>query len=107
MKGRTMKRFLIAAVIISASLVACEEANVRDVPDPYRDQIVKLRSDSIALTRQCADLQKQMSEMQAKMTWDQAQMNAVSIEALNSLGYSAAEWTVNIDRLKITPKKTR
>jgi hypothetical protein len=107
MKGRTMKQFLIAALIISASLVACEEVNTRDIPDPYRDQIVKLRSDRIALDRQCADLQKQMAEIQAKMRWDEAQMGAVSTEALNSLGYSAVDWTVNIDRMKITAKKTR
>lgn len=101
-----MKNFFFVALMVAAvAMAACAELNSEDIPGPYKAQIVLLRTDSVAMERKCADLQKQIAEMKAQAEWDRRQIDIAALEALNSVGKSSAQWTVNVDTLKIQPNK--
>lgn len=99
-----MKR--IAVVLSLVALCACSELGIKqDIPDGYKTKLVSLRTNRESLQRKCADLQKQQVELQAQIQWDAQQAEITAGEALHSLGYSSAEYGVNLDTMKIEPHK--
>jgi hypothetical protein len=105
MESEMKKFFFVAVIIASVAMAACAQLNSEEIPAPYKSRIVELRTDSIAMERKCADLQKQIAEMQAQSTWDRRQIEITAGEALNSLGKSASQYTINVDTLKIEPSR--
>lgn len=99
-------RFVLPLIGCMLIVAACDgQLGTRDIPSPFRERISALHADQIAMAKKCADLQKQIAEMNAQAQWDASQMDVAGSEALNSLGYSNQEYSVDVQKMKILPRK--
>ena len=96
---------LIACLFLLTTVVSCATGrDSTEIPSQYKSQILALRNQNVDLAKKCQDLQKQMSDLQSQQVWNQQRMGTIAGEALVSLGYSANDYVVNIDKMKFEKK---
>lgn len=88
-------------------LTACAELSSRSIPEPFLGQIVTLHHDRAEIAKKRQDLEKEISALDAQERWDCERESLVAAQAIQSLKLSTSEYQVNLDRMSITPVRTK
>lgn len=100
-------KWLCAVLVALLSLTACADIIQVPIPQPYRAQIVALRTSNVELDKQRADLQKREAELCAQQAWNNQQMNIIAAQAADSAGLSLDDYVANVAKLVFEPRANR
>ena len=91
-------------VVFAIAYMSAQKAGVfgdREVPEPYRAQLIALRNQNNDLRAQCVELTKKLGELQTQQNYNLNQMNLIGDKALQHEELSPEEYKLNVDTLKI------